>query len=146
MKFNPCRCPECNALPKGTLDWTPSTALMSADDERARNPEFEYDGESKMHWDGQETEEDDQGRVGLICPNGHEWFALMDGAEPKPAPPADPVADVLAKVDWDLLSRQQLDVGGLYERLDKDVFNDDDRAPLEGILNFLAALLAAKGK
>jgi len=67
MKIEPSRCPECGAKIRGTCDIVPATALL---DEVAPG-EFEYAGESKVHWDGQHTPETFEGLPEVICENGH---------------------------------------------------------------------------
>ena len=72
MKFNPCKCPECGAPPKGTLETVPGLALLAEPDEHG---EFEYEGETEIFWNAQKTDRDDDGRVTLECTNGHAWQA-----------------------------------------------------------------------
>ena len=59
----------------GTAELTPGTALTMDDSfERDASGSISYDyaGETKMHWDGQETIERN-GKVVLIDENGEEW-------------------------------------------------------------------------
>lgn len=75
MRFNPWKCPECGKPAAGTLETIPGMALLTFDE----NGEAEYDGETKVYWDGQTTvtkttAELDEACL-LQCPNGHEWPA-----------------------------------------------------------------------
>lgn len=101
MRFDPIACPECGQLAKGALDWVPGCSIFLypddlSDDSDASDVQaslnaggvLEYSGETKMYWDGSETETDDQGRVKLICSDGHEWWATdLDRDPPKDAKP-----------------------------------------------------------
>jgi hypothetical protein len=74
MKFQPYRCPECKQLAHGTEETVLATALMNFD---SKTNSFEYEGETKVHWNSQETITDEKGRVELSCPNSHSWFATV---------------------------------------------------------------------
>lgn len=78
MKFEPPQCPECGEVADGTVDVVPGRALFTAPDERGH---VEWAGETKMFWDGQQTEIDAQGRWGLECTNGHQWYAVLEEDE-----------------------------------------------------------------
>ena len=73
MKFKPARCPECGELAKGTAETVPGIALLDFDDDG----NADYSGETKVLWDSQETVCDEDGRVTLVCPDGHDWQAEM---------------------------------------------------------------------
>jgi hypothetical protein len=71
MRFTPWRCPECSEPAAGTLEIVPGLALLVfGDDGHA-----EYEGETKLDWNGQTTCRDDSGKVVLECPQGHQWPA-----------------------------------------------------------------------
>jgi len=75
MRFDPCRCPECGELVRGTCDVTAGIALVSFDDD---NQEAEYAGETEVLWDSQETPANADGLIDVVCPNGHVWQAEME--------------------------------------------------------------------
>lgn len=100
MRFDKPRCPECGKLAIGTWENVPATALFekpndvptwnveTQQDEPAseeESPDFEYGGETRMHWDGQTTLTDEEGRVTLCCRNGHDWQALPIDGDGRPA-------------------------------------------------------------
>ncbi len=72
MRFNPSKCPQCGQLAKGTLETIPGLALLMFDEDG----NAEYAGGTDVCWDGQQTIRDEQGRVRLMCPDGHEWPAV----------------------------------------------------------------------
>jgi len=76
MNFKPIRCPECNELAKGTIDTVPGVALFTVDPDTG---DAEYDGETKMNWDGQECLTDENDMILLCCPNGHNWPVVLEG-------------------------------------------------------------------
>ena len=71
MRFDPWKCPECGKPARGTHEMVPGLALLNF----APDGEAEYEGETKMYWDGQTTDTDDAGKVLLECPEGHQWPA-----------------------------------------------------------------------
>jgi hypothetical protein len=73
MRFDPIRCPQCGEVARGTCDLVPGVALLDVDDEG----EAEYSGETKMCWDGQYSETDENDDPILICPNDHQWAARI---------------------------------------------------------------------
>ena len=72
MQFSDPLCPTCGQPAAGIWENVPATAMLIRDGDA-----FDYGGESKMHWDGQVPELDEQGRVTLVCAAGHEWPAKM---------------------------------------------------------------------
>ena len=58
----------------GTLETLPGVALLNVDPETG---DAEYGGETKIWWDGQQSNRDLQGRYLLTCENCHEWPAEM---------------------------------------------------------------------
>ena len=78
MRLNPSKCPQCGQQAKGTLETIPGVArLLFDEDGRA-----EYTGSTDVCWDGQETVLDESGRATLVCPDGHDWPAVMDDSDP----------------------------------------------------------------
>lgn len=75
-----------------------------------------------------------EGDADLLVPPAFTDTARMSGVSRQ-------MAGVLTQVDWDLLSRQRLALGRL---LDEVGYPTDGSA--EGVMNFLAELLRAKGK
>lgn len=73
MRFEPWKCPKCDQQAKGTLERIPGLALVVFDEEG----EAEYLGSTDVFWDDQITLEDEEGRVTLLCPAGHEWQAVV---------------------------------------------------------------------
>ena len=75
MRFNPRHCPHCGELAKGTAENVPGRCDLEFDE----NGDAEYDGDgTKLFWDGAETDTDDEGRVLLLCSNGHDWRAEVE--------------------------------------------------------------------
>jgi hypothetical protein len=73
MRLAPATCPVCRRPAKGTLEIIPGLALLLIGEEGLAD----YSGQTEIDWNGQKTVEDEQGRVVLICPVGHEWSAKM---------------------------------------------------------------------
>jgi len=76
MRFDPPQCPQCGQLAKGTLESIPGLARLLLDEDGSA----EYAGSTDVYWDDQETIRDEQGRVTLMCPDGHQWLAEMSCA------------------------------------------------------------------
>jgi len=76
MKFNPITCPKCGELATGTVDLLIGIALFDIDPDTG---EAEYEGRTDIWWDGQQSDQDSQGRYFLTCEHGHEWPAEMQG-------------------------------------------------------------------
>ena len=76
MRFRPRKCPQCGQEAKGVLETIQEVALLVfADDGDAQ-----YASETDIHWDDQATVRDHQGRATLVCSDGHQWLAAVDGA------------------------------------------------------------------
>jgi len=73
MRFDSPQCPQCGQLAKGVLETIPGLARLLFDEDGGA----EYAGSTDVCWDGQEAIRDEQGRVRLICPDGHQWLAEM---------------------------------------------------------------------
>ena len=71
MKFLPIRCPECGQTAKGVIEEIIGCAEFTVNE----NDEAEYTGHTEVWWDEQRTQKDSDGRVRLVCPVGHVWFA-----------------------------------------------------------------------
>ena len=74
MRFDLPRCPTCGELAMGTRELVPGVALLVFNEKG----EAEYQGETRMDWNDQVTCHDQEGRVTLECPNGHQWRARLD--------------------------------------------------------------------
>jgi hypothetical protein len=74
MKIKPSICPECGETVNGTCDQVASTCLLDQDDDG----NFDFSGESEMHWDTSTTETNDKGQWLVCCENGHEWWAAVE--------------------------------------------------------------------
>ena len=73
MRFDPIKCPECHELAIGSVETVPGIALFMVFDDGV-----EYDGMTKIYWDGQTTDRDEDGKALLQCCNDHTWFAAQD--------------------------------------------------------------------
>jgi hypothetical protein len=71
MRFTPWNCPECGEPAAGTVETVPGLALLVFDDDG----QAEYEGETKIDWNGQQTRRDESGKVTLECRHGHRWSA-----------------------------------------------------------------------
>ena len=80
MRLDPWKCPECDQPAKGTLETIPGIALLLFDEDGSA----EYFGQTDVCWDGQVTIRAGDGRVTLICADGHEWLASVDETNPQP--------------------------------------------------------------
>ena len=74
MRFTPWKCPTCGQSAAGTLETVPGLALLVFDDDG----QAEYEGETKIDWNGQKTCQDKSGRTILECLSGHQWPANHD--------------------------------------------------------------------
>ena len=74
MRLEPWKCPECDQPAKGTLESIPGVARLLFDEDG----NAEYFGQTDVCWDGQQTVLDESGRATLVCPEGHDWPAVMD--------------------------------------------------------------------
>ncbi len=72
MRFHPHHCPECGNIAKGTAENVPGRCNLAFDAEG--NAEYDDTG-TDLFWDGAETDVDGNGRVLLLCSNGHDWRA-----------------------------------------------------------------------
>jgi len=73
MRFETATCPSCGQLAKGLLETIPGIALLLFDECGGA----QYAGGTDVCWDGQSTIRDENGRVTLLCPEGHWWSAVM---------------------------------------------------------------------
>lgn len=73
MRFDPDKCPECGQKPRGTADTIPGVAEFVENDDGS----FDYCGNTDVFRDGQMTETDEDKRLRLLCPDGHDWYATM---------------------------------------------------------------------
>jgi hypothetical protein len=74
MRLTPWRCPECDQPAKGILETIPGIARLHFDEDGSA----EYAGGTDVGWDGQESVLAPDGRVTLVCPDGHEWLASIE--------------------------------------------------------------------
>jgi hypothetical protein len=80
MMFTPLCCPECGARAIGTVETIPGVALFAyadgLDDDGPEGVGVDWDGETKLFWDGQQTVFDEATcRSFLECEQGHQWTA-----------------------------------------------------------------------
>lgn len=83
MIFTPHACPKCGEPANGVSENVPGVALMTYYED---GEEFEYDGETRMGWDGQTMQLDNEGKAELWCENGHSWAATIGEEAEAPAP------------------------------------------------------------
>jgi hypothetical protein len=74
MKFETPKCPECGEDLRGTIESVKGVAELSLQDD---GETFEYSGSTDVWWDEQRAIRDHEGRVNLICHNGHDWFSKV---------------------------------------------------------------------
>jgi hypothetical protein len=67
-------CPDCNSSARGTVETVPACAEF----ELGSDGTADYSGNTEAFWEEQETNRDRDGRVELVCENGHHWFSKMD--------------------------------------------------------------------
>lgn len=72
MKFEPSHCPACNEPTRYTCDTIPGYAKLTEPD---ANGITEYTGETDVDWDGQQSNQDEEGRIEVACRNWHRWAA-----------------------------------------------------------------------
>ena len=63
MKFS--RCPNCGGTPEGTVDTVPAIAKLV----QLEDGTFEWEGKTRLCWDGQATNTNYQGQAMLWCNN-----------------------------------------------------------------------------
>lgn len=73
-------CPTCGKPAVGILEVVYATAWISQD----KDGTFDYQDESKMHWDTQEPFVDKDGLTDAVCENRHDWKTVVI-CEPEPA-------------------------------------------------------------
>ena len=73
MIFSIPNCPECGHPATATLERIPGWAILLPPDAKGN---FEYEGETKVDWNWQDTVLDKNGLVTLSCDNDHEWKAM----------------------------------------------------------------------
>jgi hypothetical protein len=74
MKIEKPRCPECDLLVSGTSENVPGLAHLVQQDDGS----FEYQGGTKLFWDGVMTERTEEGEYMLLCENGHDWPSKIE--------------------------------------------------------------------
>ena len=72
MRLKPTTCPECGDLARGTLERLAGIALLDAH----KDGTADYVGGTEIYWDEQRSVRDKQGKITLICSNGHDWKAV----------------------------------------------------------------------
>lgn len=65
-------CPTCNKPAVGTVETLPGIARFI--EEAAPNLEMDYDGTTEVDWNGQTTNEDEEGNLQVSCEDGHFWY------------------------------------------------------------------------
>jgi hypothetical protein len=81
MKFSKINCPECGERARGIIEQVMGCALLN--DEDNEDGTVDYSGETDVWWSEQIPIHDGDGRVTLICPEGHEWqVEELDDSEP----------------------------------------------------------------
>lgn len=95
--------------PRGTLERLSGVALLDVHEDGTAD----YAGDTEIFWDEQRSVRDEQGKVTLVCPNGHDWKATVD-AVPDPSEPV-----------WDELAPRMLET--LRELLNRGMSEDPYR-------------------
>jgi hypothetical protein len=67
-------CPDCNSPARGTVE----TLLGCAEFDFDSDGTAEYSGYTDACLDDQKTRRDSDGRVEMVCENGHHWFSKME--------------------------------------------------------------------
>lgn len=68
-------CPECGAKPESILENVMAAAQLMMDD----SGNFDYAGESNVHWDTQQVQQNGNKQCQLQCANFHEWYTDWNG-------------------------------------------------------------------
>lgn len=76
LHLDPPCCPECGEPAQGTLEDLEGLAFLTWKDAQAGVAD--WNGETKPLWDTQRTQRDQDHRVTLFCPAGHDWQAHME--------------------------------------------------------------------
>lgn len=94
MKWEQNRCPTCGEPARSTTETVPGEALLQY---QVDTDSFEYEGETKIWWDGQASDLDAEGRNCLRCANDHEWWSnpIQEREGPYPYPGDVAARDVL---------------------------------------------------
>lgn len=69
-EFTKVYCPLCKTLASATVESIPGTAQLQETEDG-----LEYQGETKVEWDGQKTERDDRGLTIFWCGQCDQEFA-----------------------------------------------------------------------
>jgi hypothetical protein len=118
MKFDEPKCPECGDPPRGTIERLQGVAELFPED--AENT-FEYSGTTDVWWDEQRSVRDRQGRVNLVCHDGHEWFSkVIDGDEVGPDPDPDQDYRAAAMKLWHREGEIEIDASAVVSRGDDE--------------------------
>lgn len=73
MRFDKPNCPKCGEPASSVLESLQGDALIFEQDDGS----FDYEGETEVKWDSQETLVSRRGLVTLSCGN-HSWKARME--------------------------------------------------------------------
>jgi len=135
MRFQPWRCPVCAQHAKGVLETIPGLALLVFED----NGEAQYAGGTDVCWDGQETVCDQNGQATLVCPEGHQWPAVVDGVTATPvASSKTKTSSYDLRIDGPLLRAQRERLLELANGLQRGIpiqAAPDDRRLIDGLIN-----------
>lgn len=74
MRWKQNKCPTCGEPASELAELTPAQAGLIYDPE---TDAYDWEGESRMCWDGQSPDERD-GKQNLWCGKGHDWWTYPD--------------------------------------------------------------------
>lgn len=75
MRIEPSRCPDCGRVAQGFEEIVPVKAFVELCEESG---EYQYTGESKVYWDSQVLDLNDEGVGVAHCQEGHTWEFTLE--------------------------------------------------------------------
>lgn len=78
MKFEQPNCPECGEELRGIIEQIQGCAELAL---QADNESYAYAGNTDVWWDEQRPLRDPEGRINLVCHNGHDWWSKVTDSE-----------------------------------------------------------------
>ena len=73
LRIEPRECPECGSDIDGTADLVPGLALVSR-----HGKLYDWEGTTRVDWNGQLSDVDDHGLRLVLCEEGHEFRARVE--------------------------------------------------------------------
>ena len=80
MKFEQPLCPKCGDILAGTVDLVPGVAsVFTRSDHVDSKTTFDFAGETRMGWNGQQHIRNDKGEVLVACDGcSHQWYTKLE--------------------------------------------------------------------